>query len=111
MVGVLRDQHVSQQCRTGQAALDGPRRSGRLDHMFAGGAGELRPHVTNHLETGRDAFQLFGDIFTKLAQGAAAIGTAVVRGKMGDHFTRKSFRIRLSNALCSCAAFSGALDL
>jgi hypothetical protein len=45
--------------------------------------------MANHLEGCRDAFQLFGNIFTELPQCTAAIGAAVVRRKMGDHFTRK----------------------
>ena len=57
--------------------------------MFATYAGELRPHVTNHLEGCRNALQLLGYVFAELTQRTAAIGTAVVRRKMGDDFTRK----------------------
>ena len=52
--------------------------------------------MTNHLEACRNALQLFGNIFTELPQGTAAIGAAVVRGKMRDHFTRKILRQRLA---------------
>ena len=87
---------MSQQSRTRQSAVDRPCRSRRLDDALAACASELRPHMTNHLEACRDAFQLFGNIFAELAQCAAAIGAAVVRGKMGDHFTRKILGKRLA---------------
>jgi hypothetical protein len=52
--------------------------------------------MTNDLEACGDAFQLFGNIFAELAQRTAAIGAAVMRGKMGDYFTRKIFGKRLA---------------
>jgi hypothetical protein len=39
---------------------------------------------------------LFGDVFTEFAQRTAAIGAAVVRGKISDDFPRKIFWKRLA---------------
>ena len=64
----LRHQHMRQQTGAGQALIDRPRRSRRLDHLFTGRAGKLRPHMLNDLVAGRNAFQLLGYIFAKLAQ-------------------------------------------
>ncbi len=76
----LRHQHMRQQTRAGQTLIDRPRRSRCLDHLFAASASKLRPHMLNHLEAGRNAFQLLGYIFAKLTQGTAAIRTAVCAG-------------------------------
>jgi hypothetical protein len=106
MVTVFRDQHVGKQSRTRQSPVDGPCRSRRLDDALASCAGELGPHMTNHLGACGDAFQLFGNVFAELAQRSAAIGAAVVCGKMSDHFPRKIFGQRLAHrartALGSC---------
>ena len=96
MVGILGNQYVSQKAGTRQTTLNRPRRSRRFDNTFATCAGELRPHMTNDLVGCRHAFQLFGDIFTELAQRTTAIGAAVVSRKMGDHFTRQIFWQRLA---------------
>ena len=80
---------MSKQPWSRQSTVDRPCRSRRLDNTFAGVTCERGPHVTNHLVGCRDALQLFRDVFTELAQRTAAIGTAVVRGKMGDYFPRK----------------------
>lgn len=55
--------------------------------------GELGPNVSDHLVCGRDTLQLFGDVFSKLAQHNAAMGAVGVWGKMGDHLARKIFRM------------------
>src|ERR1700722_9877643 len=85
----LRHQHMRQQTGAWQALIDRPRRSRRLDHLFARPASELGPHMLNYLVASRNAFQLFGYIFAKLAQGSAAVWTASARRRMGDDFARK----------------------
>ena len=54
---------MRQQTGAGQALIDRPRRGRRLDHLFAGRAGKLRPHMFNDLEAGRNAFKLLGYIW------------------------------------------------
>jgi hypothetical protein len=76
--------------------IDWPRRSSSFNDLLAGRAGELRPHVLNHFEGSRDAFQLLGNIFAELTQRATTIRTAALRGKMRDDFTRKIFWQRLA---------------
>jgi hypothetical protein len=51
-------------------------------------AGELRPHVADHLEGCRNALQLLADVFSKLAQRATAIRAAVVLGQTRYDFAR-----------------------
>src|ERR1700683_2819072 len=80
---------MGKQTWTRQSAVDRPSWSGRLHDALATCASELRPYMTNHLEACGNTFQLFGDIFAKLAQRTTAIGAAVVRRKMSHHFTRK----------------------
>ena len=94
VVGILRDQHMRQQVRAGEATLDRPCWSRCFNNALALLAGELRPHMTNDLERCRDALQLLGHIFAELAQRAAAIGAAVMRRQVRYDFARKMLRQR-----------------
>jgi len=54
--------------------------------VFALLAGELRAHMTNDLEVGRNVLQYFGHVLAKVAQLATAIGAAVLFWMMRNHF-------------------------
>ncbi len=93
VIAILRNQHMRQQRRPGQSALDGPRRGRSLDHhALAGRAGELGPHVANHLEALRDVLQLLAHVFAELLQRSAAIRAALVFGSMCDGLARQMRR-------------------
>ena len=89
---------MRQQTGARQAVIDRPRRSRCFHHLFASRAGELRPHMLNHLVGSRNAFQLLGYIFAELTQRATTIRTAGVCGKMRDDFTRKILWQRLARS-------------
>ena len=79
VVGVLADQHMGEQPRTGAAALDRAGRQRRLDEALAAGAGQPGPDDAVHDEASGHIFQLFGHVFTDAAQLAAASGAGVSR--------------------------------
>src|SRR5258707_15514944 len=60
VIGILRDEHMCQQSRSGEATLDHARWRRRFDHTLAPGAGKLRPHMANHLEVRWDVLQYLG---------------------------------------------------
>ena len=117
VVPVLGHQHMSQKRRCSQATLDGPRRCGRFNHALAVVAGELRPHMADHLEGCRDTFQLLADIFSELAQRTTATRAAVVLGHVHDDFAGKIFRqglaprasARTARRVCLCVLIFGGL--
>jgi hypothetical protein len=57
---------MSQQTRTRRAALDRPCRSKCFHGTFAACTDELRPHVPDHLVGGRNALQLFRNVFAEM---------------------------------------------
>jgi hypothetical protein len=89
VIGEFRNLHVGQQSRSGKATLDGTRWRRSLDHAFTSAAGELGPHVANHLEAIGDVLKLLGNIFAELAQLAAAIGARVTMKSVADNFARQ----------------------
>ena len=79
MISVFADQHMRQQAGAGSAALDRTRRQRRLDDGFAARAGFAGPDDTVHDKAARHILKLFGDIFAKGLQLAAA-PRAIVAG-------------------------------
>ena len=77
MVGILADQNVGEQARTGTAALDRARRQRGLHEAFAAGAGKARPDNAVHDEAAGNVFQLLGHILADPAQAPAAISAGV----------------------------------
>ena len=73
MIAVLRDQHMRQQSRPRQAALDRTTRRFRLHDAVALRAAQLRAHMTNHHETGGHVLQHLRHILAQLAQFALAL--------------------------------------
>jgi hypothetical protein len=79
-----------------QAVLNRPRRSRSFYNPFAAFAGELRPHMSNHLICVRNAFQLLRYVFAELTQCATATRAACVSRQMSDDLKEKVFRQRLA---------------
>src|SRR5450631_3417811 len=100
MIREFRNQHMGQQSRSGKATLDRAGWRRRFNHALTTAAGELRPHVTNHLEAIRDVLQLLGDIFAELAQLAAAVGTRVTVKSVSDNLAWQMFGQRLAPRSC-----------
>jgi hypothetical protein len=63
MIGVLRDQHVSEQARTGEPAIDGTGRRRGLHDAVAHIAAQLRAHMADDLEARPYVLQHLGGIF------------------------------------------------
>ena len=80
MLAVLGRQDQGEQMRAGTAAGDRVRGSRRLADRLAAAAGDLLPHMLDHLPAARHAFQGLGDILAELAAGAATLGTGAGRG-------------------------------
>ena len=100
---------MRQKVRTWQAKLDRSCRRRRFhDAVATGGAGELGPHMPNHLVAGWNPLQLFRHIFPEFAQLAPAIGTALVWGKMRNDFTRQIFRQWLATWSCGSTLLPGS---
>lgn len=97
MSAELRNDHMREQPRPRQTALNRLRWCRCFDNAITAGAGKLRPYVADHLEVLRDVLQLFGNIFTELPQLATATGTAVVTRNMRDDLTREVFWQRLAS--------------
>src|ERR1700688_2761116 len=118
VIGIFCDEHMGQQSRSGEATLDHARWRRRFDNMLASRAGKLRPHMANHLEVSWDVLQYLGYILAELTQRLAAIGAAVLLGKMGYDLAGKMRGKRLAGGpglrlgLCCgrfYACFSGGL--
>jgi len=75
-IGVFRHGDVREKARARPAALDRQRRQRRLHDRLAGPAAQLRPHVLDHLECGRNVFQHLGHVLADLAQHRAAAAAA-----------------------------------
>lgn len=72
MVRVLGNEDVSQQARVGNAALDRQTRHRRLREVIAAGADALASDRADHLEGGRDASELLGNVFADQLHGVSA---------------------------------------
>jgi len=77
MIGILADQHVSQQTRPRTAPLDGPRGQRRLNKLLAAGASQPGANDPVHDKPAGDVFQFVDHILTDPAQAATAIGTGI----------------------------------
>ena len=93
MVGVLRDQHMREQARAGDAAIDGPRRGFGLNDFFAAAAAQLGAHMAHDLEARWNILQHLGDVFAELAQ-LAALGAGVRSRRVSMYFARQVLRQR-----------------
>ena len=91
VIGVFCNQHVRQESRPGQPAVDGSRRRLGLHEPLAGCTAQLRANMANDLETGAYILQHLRDILAKCAQSASAIRTRIVAGHVGMHLTRQMF--------------------
>jgi len=78
MIRILRHQHVREQARSGQAAINGAMGRGLLHDAITSRATEFRPHGANHFETGWNVFQHFGNILAQSTKRSTAIRTGVV---------------------------------
>lgn len=75
MIGVLGDQHLRDQRLGGNAALDDPRRCGRLhDCALASATAVARPAGDQDAEGGRHHVEALGNILADLVECAAAAG-------------------------------------
>ena len=72
MQAVLGEQHMGEQPWPGAPARDRMRGRRRLGDRLAGPAGELLPHVLDHLPLARHQLQRLGHVLAELAQDAAA---------------------------------------
>ena len=77
MIGIFVHQHMGQKTRTGAAPLNRARGQRRLCDPLAAGAGHARAHDPVHHEAARNIFQLFGYIFAKAFELAAAGGAGI----------------------------------
>jgi hypothetical protein len=74
MLAVLGRQHQGKQMRTSTATGDGVRGSRRLADRLAAAAGDLLPHMHDHLPAARHAFEGLGDVLAELADGPPHLG-------------------------------------
>ena len=89
MIGILRDQHMSEQPGPCKSAIDRPRGCWCLHDAVAGLAAQLRTHMANNLEAGPHVLQHLGGICAQLAHVATAIGAGIVLRHVRVDFTRK----------------------
>ena len=78
VIAVLGHQHLRQQPRAGQAALNRPAGRVGLEDALAAHARQLGTHVADDLEAGRHVLELLGHVFVERTQLAAAF-TALAR--------------------------------
>ena len=76
MIGVLGHQHVGEQPRPGEPALDRARRSRTLRDAVALDAGQLRAHVPDHPEAPGHVVQDLGDVLADRAHVGTALRAA-----------------------------------
>ena len=89
VIAIFRDQHVRQQSRSRNAALDRTARRFGLHDAFAARAGQLRSHLTDHFESRRHVLQNFRNIFAQRLQLAAAVRTSFLLRQILPHFARQ----------------------
>jgi hypothetical protein len=94
VISELRNNDVCQQSRCGESALDRSCRCGCLNDSITSGAGELRPHVADHLEALRHILELFGDVVAEVTQLTTAIGAALSARSMRSDLAHKMLRKR-----------------
>lgn len=76
LVAILGHQHIGQQPWAGHAARDRPAGRRRLEDRFASDAGQLGPHMPDHLEARGHILQLLGDVVPDQTKTTAASGAA-----------------------------------
>jgi len=101
MLAELLEQDHRQQAGTGPAARGGVERRRSLADALAIAAGELLPHMLDHLPLPRNHLQRLGDILAQLAQPIAATAVAGRRCRLDHAFARQVLGKRL--ARCSLA--------
>ena len=73
---------MRQQRRSGQSAINRPRRHRSFDHALARRASKLGPHMVDNLEAIWNVLQLLAYILVEVLQCAAAIRAARMLGSM-----------------------------
>ena len=91
VVRELRDENMCKQPWSSIRTRDRPRWGRGFNDSLAAAAAELRTHMADDLEALRHILEDLGDIFTELAQRAAAAWAAACLGKMCLDFTRQMF--------------------
>src|SRR5258708_33488359 len=76
--GILRNQHMRQQARTGEAAFDRPARRRFLHDASAAGAAQFWPHNLDDFESRRNVLEDLGNIFGQQPQRTAAVGAGLL---------------------------------
>ena len=104
MIGILRNQHMRQQSRPGQAAIDRPVRRRRLHDPRATRATQLRPHCADHFEPRRNVFQRLRHVLAQMAQRAAAVRARLLLGRDRLRLARQVGRQRTARRLASGAS-------
>lgn len=89
MLAELLEQDHRQQAGTGPAARGGVERPRSLAYRLAVAAGELLPHVLDHLPLPRHYLQRLDDILTQLAQPMTAAAVASGRRRLDHAFARQ----------------------
>ncbi|WP_245469973.1 hypothetical protein [Mesorhizobium sp. M2C.T.Ca.TU.002.02.1.1] len=89
MLSELLEQDHRQQAGTGPAPWGGVERRRSLADRLAVAAGELLPHVLDHLPLPRHHLQRLGDILTQLAQPMTAAAAASRRCRPDHAFARQ----------------------
>lgn len=107
MIGILRDQHMSEQTRAREATVDGARRRRNLHDPVAGIAAQLRPYMADDLEAGPHVLQHLGHIFPQFAQPSAAVGARLMAGHVGMDFARKMLGQGAAEGLRRCRTLCG----
>ena len=89
VIAIFRDQHMRQQPRPRNAALDGTARRFGLHDPFAARAGQLRSHLPDHFESRRHVLQNFRNVFAQRFQRAAAVRTSFLLWRIFPHLARQ----------------------
>lgn len=107
VVRELGDEHMGQQARAGDAALDRAARRWRLHDGIAAATGQFWAHMANHAEAGRHELELLGYIFTQLLQ-ISATGRAICRRRQIHFFiARQMFGQRFARRTLTWRAIGG----
>ena len=99
MIGILRDQNMSEQARACESAFYRPRWSWRLHDAVAGLATQLRTHVADDLEAGPHILQHLGCIRAQFAHLASTVGAVLLARQVRVNLAWKMFRQRAAKGL------------
>jgi hypothetical protein len=102
VIAIFGDDDMCQQAGAGNATFDRPRWRRRLHQCFAACATELGTNMPDHPETGRDEFQLLGNVFADRLQCPTAVRTLAGRRGIVDGVARQMVWQRLAHASGPC---------